>query len=250
MRHLRRDEVLDICIIVRYQVQQIQRLLTLEPGNVFFLLLNLDIIRDHSSQFGIDASLLEIPVQERLQGFVQVPERRTRINALSSPVLLGSLGVGKVGLGEVREILDLEVAVLNDGLDQKGALAGFLDGDVDTGREVGFVRFESIHATIGRGETVLGVLGRSTVGVSLVDGSVAVEILIGQSVVIKHVLLFGQVPDVGDGEVKTDPERVNDKNKQTSSLGVLLLVPEFLREHNFLIAGNVLHLHYGVSKAE
>lgn len=115
----------------------VRRALTLEPANVFLLLLNLDIVRDHVGKLSVNTPLLEETLQESLQVLIQVLKRRTSVEALSSPVLLGSLGVGKVGLLEVGNLLDLEETVLGDCLDQKSAVAGLLDGDVDAGREAG-----------------------------------------------------------------------------------------------------------------
>lgn len=180
-------------------------MLTLEPANVFLLLLNLDVVRDHVGELSVNTTLLKVTLQESLQVLIQVLEWRASVEALSSPVLLSSLGVGKVGLLEVRNLLDLEETVLRDGLDQKGTVAGLLDGDVDTGREAGLdVALQGVHLTVGGSDAVLGML-RDVTRAALVGSLVATLIvqLVTKSVV--ELFLLGQVLEVGDGEGEADP---------------------------------------------
>jgi hypothetical protein len=183
--------------------------LTLEPANVFLLLLDLNVVGNHVGELGVDASLLEVALEEGLQVLVKVLERRTSVEALSGPVLLGSLGVGEVGLGEVRHLLDLEETILGNGLDQERTVAGLFDGDVDTSRKAGLhITVQIVHFAVSRSNAILGVLSNSTGGTAtLVSGLVALEVhLIGESAVIE-ILLFAQVLKVGDREGESDPVR-------------------------------------------
>lgn len=180
-------------------------MLTVEPANVFLLLLDLDVIRNHVCEFCVDASLLKVALQESLQVLVQVLEWRASIEALSGPVLLGSLGVRKIGLRKVRDLLDLEETILCDRLDQNGTVSGLLDGHVNARREARLeVTVQGVIFTIGGGDTVLSVLSNAAAG--LVSGLVTTLILhlVVKGSVIK-IVLFAQVLKVGNGESETDP---------------------------------------------
>lgn len=181
--------------------------LTLEPANVFLLLLHLDVVGDHVGELGVNASLLEITLHESLQVLIEVLEGWAGVQALAGPVLLGSLSVGQIGLGEVGDLLDLEQTVLSDSLDQKGAGAGLLDGDVHASGEAGLqVAVQVIQLAIGGSDAVLGVLGHVT-GAALVGRLVTgLEIHLVEGGIVK-VLLLGQVLKVGNGESEADPER-------------------------------------------
>ena len=180
-------------------------MLTVEPANVFLLLLDLDVIRNHVCEFCVDASLLKVALQESLQVLVQVLEWRASIEALSGPVLLGSLGVRKIGLRKVRDLLDLEETILCDRLDQNGTVSGLLDGHVNARREARLeVTVQGVIFTIGGSDTVLSVLSNAAAG--LVSGLVTTLILrlIAKGSVIE-IVLFAQVLKVGNGESETDP---------------------------------------------
>jgi hypothetical protein len=159
---------------------------TLQPADVLLLLLDGDIVRNHSGKLGVDAAVLNVTVPEALEVLIKVLKGRAGVEALAIPVLLGGLGLGELGLGEVRDFLDLEHTVLDDGLDEESTVVGLLNGDVDTGREAGV---GVVHFLV----TLLAFL----------------EIhLIGQRGVIE-VFLLTDVLDVGDGEADADAERSN-----------------------------------------
>lgn len=84
----------------------------------------------------------------------------------------------------MRDLLNLEVAILDDSLDKKSTAVGLLNGHVDAGGE-------------GRGEDLVLAL-RGLVLVALVG-----ESLIGE--VIHRVL--GKVVDVGDSKGNTDARK-------------------------------------------
>lgn len=177
---------------------------TLKPANVLLLLLNLDVVGDHVGKLSVDAPLVEVALEEGLQVLIEVLEGRTSVHALSGPVLLGSLSVGQVGLVEVGDLLNLEQAVLSNSLDQEGAVAGLLNGDVDTGREARLkVAVQFISLAVSGSDTVFGVL-RDVARAALVDRLVATEVHLIESSVIE-VLLLAQVLKVGDGEGEADP---------------------------------------------
>lgn len=180
--------------------------LTLEPANVFLLLLDLDVVGDHVGKLCVNASLLEVTLEVALEVLIQVLEGRTSVEALSSPVLLSGLGVGQVGLREVRNFLNLEEAILSNGLDQESTVAGLLNGDVDTCREARFdVAVQLIQLTVGGSDTVLGVLLRNAASAALVSGLVAIEVHLVSESAIVEVFLLAQVLEVGDGESETNP---------------------------------------------
>ena len=81
-------------------------------------------------------------------------------------------------------LFDLEDTVLNDGLDQEGAVAGLLDGDVNAGGEAGLGLFELLSSLV----LVLEVQ------------------LIAEGGIVEFVLL-ADVLDVGDGEADADAKR-------------------------------------------
>lgn len=178
--------------------------LTLEPANVFLLLLNLNVIGDHVGKLCVDTPLVQIALQEALQVLIQVLKRRTSVQALSSPVLLGSLCVSKFRLVEVGDLLDLEQTVLGDGLDQKSAIAGLLDSHVDTRREAGLhVTVQGVNITVGGSDTVLGMLGNITAR-ALVGRLVSIVVHLVRKSSVIEILLFAQILKVGNGEGETD----------------------------------------------
>lgn len=220
--------------------------LTLEPANVFLLLLNLNVIGDHVGKLCVDTPLVQVALQEALQVLVQVLERRTCVQTLSCPVLLGSLGVGKVRLVEVRDLLNLEQTVLGDGLDQKSAVAGLFDSHVDTRREARLhVTFQGVNVTVGGSDTVLSVLGNVTAR-ALVGRLVSVVVHLVRKSSIIEILLFAQVLKVGNGEGEADSVlgrriKIGHDEVQEEKIN-LLLVTKLLGEHNLLVTGNILDL--------
>lgn len=178
------------------------RKLTLEPADVFLLLLDLDVVGNHVGKLGVDAALLKVALKVGLQILVQVLERRTGVKTLPSPVLLSGDSVGQVGLGEEGDFLNLEQAVLGKGLNKEGTVSGLLDGDIYARREA---RFQVLLLTVGRGDTVLRVLSKVSAS-TLVRGLVAFEVhSIGKAV---QVIVFAQVLEVRNGERKADPREV------------------------------------------
>jgi hypothetical protein len=158
---------------------------------VLLLLLDGDVVRNHVSELGIKAAVLEVAVPEALEVLVEVLEGRTSVEALASPVLLGSLGLSKLGLGEVGDLFDLEDTVLNDGLDEKSTVVGLLNSDVHAGREAGLGLLEFLSA----------ILLAALVIILVVQ-------VISQAGVIE-LLLLTDVLDVGDGKTDTDARRSN-----------------------------------------
>lgn len=182
--------------------------LTLEPADIFLLFLDLDIVRNDVGELSVDASFLEVSLNVALQVLIEVLERRTGIQALSSPVLLGGLGMGQVGLVEVGDLLDLENTILSNSLDQQSTGSGLLNSHVDTGREAGLqVTVQVvIQLAVGGSHAVLSVRRDVTRRTALVDWLVLVIQLIGESGIVE-VLLLTQVLKVRNGESDTDTKQ-------------------------------------------
>lgn len=154
--------------------------------------------------------------------------------------------MGEVGLGEVRDLLDLEDAVLGDGLDQEGTGTRLLNSHVDAAREAGlkvpiqvFVQF-----AVGGRDAVLRV-GANTAGLAAlvngVGGTLVVH-LVRKSRVIP-LLLLGQVLEVGNGEGDTDAEQKWIRMELIPPYGLdLLFIAELSGENDFLFPGDVLDL--------
>jgi hypothetical protein len=87
------------------------RKLTLKPAGVFLLLLNGNIVRNDVGQLSIEATLLQITVKESLKLLIKVSISRATVKALAVPVLLSSLSLSKIGLVELRNLVDLKDAV-------------------------------------------------------------------------------------------------------------------------------------------
>jgi hypothetical protein len=180
--------------------------LTLEPADIFLLLLNLDVVGDHVGKLGVDAALLKVTLKVRLQILIEVLEGRAGVQALAGPVLLSGNSMGKVGLGEEGNFFDLEKAILSEGLDEEGAVAGLLNGHIDARGEAGLeVTVNIVKLAVSGGDAVLGVLCdvSATAGV---DGLVTLEVEIVGEAGIK-VILFAQVLEVGDSKCKANPRR-------------------------------------------
>src|SRR5690242_15860698 len=106
-----------------------------QPPDVLLLLLVVDVVGDEKSKAGVDAALLEVLLEQDLEVLVKVVEGRAGVQRPPRPVLLGGLGVRKLGVGEVVQVLDDEVAVLSGGLDSERALARALNADAGMGGE-------------------------------------------------------------------------------------------------------------------
>ena len=125
-------------------------------------------------------------------------------------------------------LLDLEDTVLNDGLDQEGAVAGLLDGDVNAGGEAGLGLLELLSTLV----LVLEVQ------------------LIAEGGIVEFVLL-ADVLDVGDGEADADAKRSfvsallsASRRRNVNESGVeeiVLLVAELLGQDNLLLTLNILN---------
>lgn len=170
--HLSSDELADV----------------LQPRDVLLLLLVGNVVGDHGLELNVKTTLLEVAAPESNQLGVQVLGGRAGVEALAGPVLLSGLGVGGLGILKVGDLLNLEVTVLDDSLDQEGAVGGLLNGDSQASGE-------------GGGQNVVLALELALV-LLLVGG------LVGQSVVgqVVHGVL-GEVVDIGDSEGNTDAIR-------------------------------------------
>jgi hypothetical protein len=112
----------------------------LQPAKVFLLLLDIDVLGDEDGEIGVDAPLVEVGLEESLQVLVELREGRAGVHLLGGQRLVGDLGLGEVGGGQVSDGLDLECAAVGNEVDAKGArvlLAGSRDQNVDVGRECG-----------------------------------------------------------------------------------------------------------------
>jgi hypothetical protein len=110
----------------------------LQPANVLLLLLHVDVLRNEYSEISVNASLVEVVLEESLQVLVELGERRAGVHLLRGERLVGDLGLGEVGGGQVSDGLDLEGAAVGHKVDAECAgvlLAGARDQDVDVGRE-------------------------------------------------------------------------------------------------------------------
>lgn len=181
--------------------------LTLQPSDVFLLLLIGNVVGDHVLELDVQTTLLQVAAPECNQLRVEVLSGGTGVEALAGPVLLGGLGVGGGGVLEVRDLLDLEIAILDDGLDQQSAVIGLLDSDVDASREGG------------RQDFILAV------GVAALLGLGLVVTLIAQGFVRKLIRgILGDVVNVGDGKGNTNAAQ----KKKMSMTGRQMKRPEQL----------------------
>lgn len=122
-------------MLAKCQTQEYPRRLTLQPPNVFLLLLVVNVVGNEQSHAGVDAAILDVLLEEDLEVLIQLVEVRTGIQCLPRPALLRSLRFGKVGVRKVSDILDDDITILHSGLDRESALARTLDADVGTGGE-------------------------------------------------------------------------------------------------------------------
>jgi hypothetical protein len=110
----------------------------LQPANVLLLLLDIDVFRDEHGEVGVNASLVEVVLEESLQVLVELGEGRAGVHLLGGEGLVGNLGLGEVGGGQVSDGLDLEGTAVGHKVDTECAgvlLAGARDQDVDVGGE-------------------------------------------------------------------------------------------------------------------
>jgi hypothetical protein len=198
-----------------------------------------DVVGDEQSKACVDAALLEVLLEQDLEVLVEVVEGRAGVQRPPRPVLLGGLGVCELGVGEVVQVLDDEVAILCGGLDGECTLARALNADAGVRREallalaVDLVVVLELLA-VGRGNAVLGGDADVAVpGVTLVDGALGVGAarlyvhigVVVHGLILECVLGVDVVVQVGGGEGDVD-----------------LLVTECAGQDNFLVAGLVLEL--------
>jgi hypothetical protein len=110
----------------------------LQPANVLLLLLDIDVFRDENGEIGVNAPLIEVVLEESLQVLVELGEGRAAVHLLGGEGLVGDLGLGEVGGGQVSDGLDLEGAAVGHKVDAECArvlLAGARDQDVNVGGE-------------------------------------------------------------------------------------------------------------------
>jgi hypothetical protein len=110
----------------------------LQPANVLLLLLHVDVLRNEYSEISVNASLVEVVLEESLQVLVELGEGRAGVHLLGGEGLVGNLGLGEVGGGQVSDGLDLEGTAVGHKVDTECAgvlLAGARDQDVDVGGE-------------------------------------------------------------------------------------------------------------------
>ena len=171
------------------------------------------VVRDEKGQAGVDATLLEVLLEQNLEVLVEVVEGRAGVQGASLPVLLGGFGVCKVGLGEVVKVLDDKVAVLGCRLNGECTLSSALNVNADAGREalVGLVELVVKLLAVSGGVAVVGhadvaVLSTAVRGGALGVGTarldVHVSVVVGGVVLgklVRHVVV-----EVGRGEGNTD----------------------------------------------
>ena len=204
-----------------------------QPPDVLLLLLVVNVVGDEERQAGVDAALLEVLLEEDLEVLVEVVEGGTGVQSPPRPVLLGGLGVGELGIGEVVQVLDQEVAVLGGGLDGESTLAGALDADACVSGEallkiaLALVLVIKLLAVLG-GDTDVAVLGGALGDSALGVGATRLDLHVGivvHGLVLDTVLRVDVVVKVGGGEGNAD-----------------LLVAEGAGQNDFLVAGLVLNL--------
>lgn len=109
----------------------------LQPPQILLLLLHINILRNEHGQLGINAPLVQVVLQQRLQLFVELRELRAGVELLARGRRVGDLGFGDVGAGQVGDGLDAEFAAVGHEVDAQGAFVGARDEDVDVGGEGG-----------------------------------------------------------------------------------------------------------------
>lgn len=148
---------------------------------------------------------------------------------------LGGLAVGQLGVLEVVEVLDHDLAVLGDGLDVQGALAVLLDDDVQTAGNGGLI-FLAL-------ETLL------TLGLSRV---LALDLLVGEGAVLVENVIGLVVGKVRNGEADGDAGAGWETWLAINEYGCggevngLLLVAELALEDDVLLAGDIDQLEGAV----
>lgn len=110
----------------------------LQPAKVLLLLLHVDVLGNEDGEVGVNTTLVEVGLEESLEVLVKLGEGRARVHLLGGEGLVGDLGLGKVGGGEVGDGLDLEGTAVGDEVDAESSgvlLAGAGDEDIDIGGE-------------------------------------------------------------------------------------------------------------------
>lgn len=125
----------------RSQLHLLNKVLNLlQPTEVLLLLLDVDIFGDEHGELGVDAAVVEVRLEQGLQVLVELGEGRAGVQLLGGHGLVGDLGFGQVGGGQVRDGVDGEVAAVGHEVDAQSAgvlLAGARDEHVHVGGEGG-----------------------------------------------------------------------------------------------------------------
>ena len=217
------DEVLDV----------------VQPPDVLLLLLVVNVVGDEESEASVDATLLKVLLKEDLEVLVEVVEGRACVQCPPCPVLLGGLGVSELGIGEVVEVLNQEVAILSGSFDGESTLAGALNADAGVSGEallaltLTLVVILELLAVGGCNAILRRNANVAVLGVALVDGTLGVgtarlDIHVGvviHGLVLESILGVDVVVQVGGREGNAD-----------------LLVAKCAGEGDFLVAGLVLEL--------
>lgn len=191
--------------------------LTAQPSNVLLLLLQVNVLRNEEGHLCVDASLLKESLQEHLEVLIKLAEWRSGVETSSCPVLLGCLGLGQLGGGEVVDVLDADLAILSQALDGEGTLALAGHGDLEANGEACRVVLLILQfRSVGRSDLILGSNANvTTSGVALVDGALGVgtsrlaihiegTVLITVKSGILGIGFFVVSVEVGDGEGNLD----------------------------------------------
>lgn len=217
----------------------------LQPLDVLLLLLVVYVVRDEQSHPGVDATLLEVSLEQVLEVLIEVVKGRTSVERPPRPVLLCSRGVGEIGGGEVPHVLDDEVTVLGGGLDGKSALSGSLDANVGVSWEAllahVIVVFVVELLTVGGSIAVLRCYAEVPVaGVALANGALGVGTAgLAVNDVVDFAVVHGRVVDVLVGHVVV---QVGGREGNAD-----LLIAKGASEGNLLVARLVLELSKSVS---
>lgn len=125
----------------RSQLHLLNKVLNLlQPTEVLLLLLDVDVLGYEHGELGVDAAVVEVRLEQGLQVLVELGEGRAGVQLLGGHGLVGDLGFGQVGGGQVRDGVDGEVAAVGNEVDAQSAgvlLAGARDEHVHVGGESG-----------------------------------------------------------------------------------------------------------------
>jgi hypothetical protein len=98
----------------------------LEPIQVLLLLLVLNIVGNKESKRGVNASLVEVPLQKVLDVAIEIRELWAGVHSVPLPVGLGSLSGGQRSVLMVKDIFNDDQAFLSYSLDLEGTLVGLI----------------------------------------------------------------------------------------------------------------------------